>query len=48
MATRSHAHEEVFPASPARVFSLLHTPNAIRGWRDTFAGIRKYLTDSVR
>lgn len=32
MATRSHAHDEVFPASPARLFSLLHTPSAIRGW----------------
>ncbi len=32
MATRRHIHEEVFPASPERVFALLHTPSAIRGW----------------
>jgi uncharacterized protein YndB with AHSA1/START domain len=32
MATRCHVHEEVFPAPPERVFALLHTPSAIRGW----------------
>jgi uncharacterized protein YndB with AHSA1/START domain len=32
MATRKHTHEEVFPISPARLFALLHTPSAIRGW----------------
>jgi uncharacterized protein YndB with AHSA1/START domain len=25
-------HEEVFPTSPERLFALLHTPSAIRGW----------------
>jgi uncharacterized protein YndB with AHSA1/START domain len=29
---RKHVHEEVLPASPERVFSLLHTPSAIRSW----------------
>ena len=32
MATRKHIHEEVFSAAPDRVFALLHTPSAIRGW----------------
>ena len=32
MATRKHVHAEVFPASPERVFALLHTPSAIRRW----------------
>jgi uncharacterized protein YndB with AHSA1/START domain len=32
MAARCHVHEEVFPATPERVFALLHTPSAIRGW----------------
>ncbi len=32
MATRKHVHEEEFPVPPETVFSLLHTPSAIRGW----------------
>jgi uncharacterized protein YndB with AHSA1/START domain len=32
MKTRKHVHEEVFPASPERLFALLHTPSAIRQW----------------
>ena len=32
MRTRKHVHEEVFPASPERLFALLHTPSAIRHW----------------
>ncbi len=32
METRKHVHEEVFPATPERVFALLHTPSAIRRW----------------
>lgn len=32
METRSHIHEEILPASPERVFTLLHTPSAIRQW----------------
>ncbi len=32
MATRKHVHEEEFRAPPETVFSLLHTPSAIRGW----------------
>jgi uncharacterized protein YndB with AHSA1/START domain len=32
MATRRHVHEIELPASPERVFALLHTPSAIRGW----------------
>jgi uncharacterized protein YndB with AHSA1/START domain len=32
MATRAHLHEEVFSTSPERLFALLHTPSAIRGW----------------
>lgn len=30
--TRTHTHEEVFPTTPRRLFALLHTPSAIRGW----------------
>jgi len=30
--TRTHVHEEVLAASPEAVFSLLHTPSAIRQW----------------
>lgn len=32
MATRKLVHEEVFSASVADVFSLLHTPSSIRQW----------------
>lgn len=32
MNTRRHTHEEAFSASPERLFALLHTPSAIRGW----------------
>jgi uncharacterized protein YndB with AHSA1/START domain len=32
MQTRKHVHEEQFPATPERVFALLHTPSAIRHW----------------
>jgi uncharacterized protein YndB with AHSA1/START domain len=32
MTTRKHIHEGTFPVSPARLFALLHTPSAIRGW----------------
>lgn len=32
MTTRRHIHEEVFNATPERVFALLHTPSDIRGW----------------
>lgn len=32
MTTREHIHQEVFSASPQRVFALLHTPSAIRKW----------------
>lgn len=28
----SHVHEELFDASPADLFALLHTPSAIREW----------------
>ncbi len=30
--TRTHTHEEIFPNSQQELFSLLHTPSAIRGW----------------
>jgi uncharacterized protein YndB with AHSA1/START domain len=32
MNTRKHVHEELLPADAARLFALLHTPSAIRGW----------------
>ncbi len=32
MTTRSHMHEVGLAASPERVFAILHTPSAIRGW----------------
>jgi uncharacterized protein YndB with AHSA1/START domain len=32
MGTRQHKHQIELPASPERVFALLHTPSAIRGW----------------
>lgn len=32
MKTRKHVHEEAFPTTPERLFALLHTPSAIRGW----------------
>ncbi len=32
MVTRTHIHEETMPAGPEQVFSLLHTPSAIRQW----------------
>jgi len=32
MPTRSHVHEEIFPVSPAELFSILLTPSAIRSW----------------
>ncbi len=32
MLTRKHIHEEAFPVSAERLFALLHTPSAIRGW----------------
>ena len=32
MKTRKHVHEETFPAAPAQLFALLHTPSAIRQW----------------
>ena len=32
MPTCKHTHEEVFPTTPERLFALLHTPSAIRGW----------------
>ncbi len=32
METRHHIHEEVFSASPRRMFALLHTPSAVRQW----------------
>ena len=32
MQTRKHVHEEVLPASQEKVFSILHTPSAIRQW----------------
>jgi len=32
MTTRSHVREEVFAASAAELFALLHTPSAIRDW----------------
>ena len=32
MSSRRHVHEEAFAATPSRLFSLLHTPSAIRGW----------------
>ena len=32
MSTRKHVHEEIFPASVERLFTLLHTPSAIRRW----------------
>jgi len=32
MPTRKHTHEELFPATADRLFSLLHTPSAIPGW----------------
>jgi uncharacterized protein YndB with AHSA1/START domain len=30
--TRCHVHQEEFLHPPERVFGLLHTPSAIRGW----------------
>jgi len=32
MSTRKHIHEEVFAADPDYLFTLLHTPSAIRQW----------------
>ena len=32
MKTRSHIHEEYFAATPERIFDLMITPSAIRGW----------------
>ncbi|MFQ5730892.1 MAG: SRPBCC domain-containing protein [Planctomycetaceae bacterium] len=32
MATRQHVREETFPVSAERLFAILHTPSAIRGW----------------
>jgi uncharacterized protein YndB with AHSA1/START domain len=32
MTTRRHVHREVFSATADRLFALLHTPSAIRGW----------------
>ena len=32
MSTRRHVHEETFPVAPDRLFALLYTPSAIRGW----------------
>jgi uncharacterized protein YndB with AHSA1/START domain len=32
METRSHVHEEAFAIGPERMFHLLITPSAIRGW----------------
>src|SRR5262245_11313362 len=32
MPTRKHTHEELFPTTTERLFALLHTPSAIRGW----------------
>jgi uncharacterized protein YndB with AHSA1/START domain len=32
MATRKHCREMELSASPEKVFALLHTPSAIRGW----------------
>lgn len=32
MATRHHVHMESFPVGCERLFSILHTPSAIRGW----------------
>ena len=32
METRKQVREEVFPVSPERLFAILHTPSAIRGW----------------
>ena len=32
MTTRAHVHEEILPATPERVFRLLHTARDIRAW----------------
>jgi uncharacterized protein YndB with AHSA1/START domain len=32
MGSRKHVHREIFSARPERLFALLHTPSAIRGW----------------
>lgn len=32
MTTRKHVHEETFGVTPEVLFSILHTPSAIRGW----------------
>jgi len=32
MKTRKQVHEEVFPVAPERLFTILHTPSAIRSW----------------
>ena len=32
MATRKHVHEETFDVTPERLFAILYTPSAIRGW----------------
>jgi len=32
VTARKHVHEESFPVTPERLFSLLHTPSAIRRW----------------
>lgn len=32
MTTRRHVHEEIFDVDPATLFTLLHTPSAIRQW----------------
>jgi len=39
MGTRKHTYEEVFAASPERLFALLHTSSAIRGWWDAARAI---------
>jgi len=39
MPIRKHIHEEILPATPERVFSLLITPSAIRKWWSAYRAI---------
>ena len=47
METRAHIHEELFDVPPARMFELLITPSAIRGWWGASRVIVTPRTDGV-
>lgn len=39
---RSHSRSLDISLSPPETFALLVTPSPIRGWQETFEGIRRY------